>query len=194
MATKKKYPSSCRVWDTFLRIPDPSTTDLAPVADAGWLEAKGVSASAPIVLRLLRREVLPLVRRRHDQPIRGYFFLVHNRESGVPTTKEDKGAYIHMRLYFYDAKTPQQVAKLIGDQWEMTRPIREESEDIAGIDRKFVRSGSADAIREILKAQSELVLKIIETYTDDVDTLVLIGQVRQCLHYVANMCQIKVVG
>lgn len=199
LTKRAKRQPSCKVWDAFLRIPDPSTTDEAPVADESWFATKGVYSSAPAVLRLLQREVLPLVRRLttgYDQSIGGYYFLVHDRESGVPTTKEDKGGYIHMRFYFWAAKTSSGVQKILGDKWEMLRPIHDEGDKVAGIDEKLLRNRSegAAAIREILKAQSELALKIVETYVDDADPLVVIQQIRQCLHWTANMFQMKVVG
>ena len=185
----------CGVWDTFLRIPDPATSDEVPVAEDGWLDAKGVSPAAPAILRLLQREVVPLIRRLENRSMRqisGYFFLIHNRESGVPTTADDRSAYIHMRLYFCGVRSRAAVQKLLGGEWVMTRAIYDEGTSIAGIDPKFIRGGSVDAIREILKKQSELALQIVRTYTDDVDPLALIGQVRQCLHYLSNMLQMRV--
>ncbi len=199
--SKTRREPACKIWDMFLRIPDPNTSDEAPIADDKWFEAKGVYPSAPAVLRLLQREVLPLVYRFHYNKkgdsvhlTTGYFFLVHDRNSGVPTTVDDKGGYIHMRVYFSIPKTYARAKKLIGGKWEMLRPIYEESADIAGIDKKLIRRRGADAIREILKTQSQLALHIVAMYTDDVDPMVLIQQVRQNLHFLANMFQIKLVG
>jgi hypothetical protein len=195
--TKTKREAPCSIWDAFLRISEPNTADEVPVAEPGVLEVKG----APEVLKLLRNEVLPLVRKLSavrtnlvSDQISGYFFLVHNRESGVPTTREDKGAYIHLRLYFYYLNKRARVEQILGDKWEMLTPIRLESSEIAGIDKKHLRDGSVDVIRDILKKQSELAMQIINAYTDDVDPLVMIGQVRQNLHYLANMFQMKSVG
>jgi hypothetical protein len=201
MPAKKKREAPCRIWDAFLRIPEPNVSDEVPVVEPGVLEAKGVYGSAPAVLRLLRREVLPLVRRlaailtaQVSDQISGYFFLVHARESGVPTTKEDRGAYVHLRLYFYYSNSRARIEQLLGDKWEMLTPIRLESAEIAGVDKKSLRSGDVNAVRDILKKQSELALQIVDAYVDDVDPLVMVQQVRQILHFQANQFQMKVVG
>jgi hypothetical protein len=76
----------------------------------------------------------------------------------------------------------------------MLTPVSEESAEIAGVDRKSLRDGSVDVIRDILKKQSELALDIIDAYVDDVDPLVMVQQVRQILHFSANQFQMKVVG
>lgn len=196
----------CRIWDTFLRISPIS--DEAPIAEDSWFQAKGVSPGAPHILRLLQHEVIPLIRDRlsnkklmqHvnnykpalDDRISGYFFLVHDSSSGVPAPPGDRDGYIHLRLYFWHARPRSRVQKLLGGSWVMTKPIRDEGTSIAGIDPRHIRGGDVGAIRKILKAQSELALQIVETYTDDVDLLTLIGQVRQNLHYLSNMFQIKV--
>lgn len=192
---KRKQEERCAIWDTFLRIPSGATSDEVPPVDPSWLDMKGVYHSAPALLRLLQREVIPLVRRTmtgYDQPVSNYFFVVHDRESGVPTTADDKSGYIQMRLYFWATTTLSKVQKLLGDKWVMTKPIHDEGMKIAGIDEKFIRDGKVDAVRDILKAQSHLALQIVDTYTDDVDLLILIQQVRQNLHYLSNMFQMRV--
>lgn len=195
-AAKKKRPPASKIWDVFMRIPDSSTSDQAPVADEGWLAARGAYASAPVVLKLLQLEVAPLLQRLEDDReiefVWDAFFLVHAYGSGVPTTPADRGVYIHLRIYFVEAH--RSISHLVSDKWVMHTPVPEESEEIAGIDCKLLREGSVDAIRYTLRLQSSWLLTLLGDYRDDVDPILLLGQVRQCLHFFANMCQIKVVG
>jgi hypothetical protein len=195
-AAKKKRQPASRIWDAFLRIPDANTSDLAPVADEGWLASKGAYASAPIVLKLLQLEVVPLIRRLEDEQlidlVDNSFFLVHAYGSGVPTTSDDRGAYIHLRLYFHEAH--KNISHLFSNKWAMLTPVLDESDEIAGIDRKLLKNRSVGTIRELLRLQSRWVLELLEAYRDDVDPVLLLGQVRQNLHFFANMCQIKIMG
>ncbi len=50
-------------------------------------------------LDMLRSVVAPLVRDLTQKGvIHWYCFLVHDRESGVPTSKEDDRLYVHLRM------------------------------------------------------------------------------------------------
>lgn len=195
-AAKKKRQPASRIWDAFLCIPDANTSDLAPVADEGWLASKGAYASAPVVLKLLQLEVVPLIRRLDDEAALymagDCYFLVHAYGSGVPTTPDDRSAYIHLRLYFREAH--RSISHLLSDKWVMHTSVLDESEEIAGIDRKLLKTGSVDSIRAALRNQSYWLLELLEAYRDDADPVLLLGQVRQNLHFFANMCQIKIVG
>jgi len=193
-----------RDWVTFLRVPEPSTTDLVPALEPVWCQARGINPAAPNVIRLLRDKVLPLVRGLEKKSgLVGYHFLVHDRLSGVPTTEDDHGAYIHLRLVFkkgyefdkYIAgwtlghrapgqATPQSMA------FVMTRPAATGQTEIGGVDLGLIPGGLVKA-NHLINLQSAWVLAFIEAHAwrDDAD---MVKQTRQYLHYFANMLQINV--
>lgn len=180
-----------RQWSMCLRIPDPSTSDQAPALDQGWLDAMGVHFHAPLVLRLLRDHVSGLIGALRDE-LEGWHFLVHDRESGVPTTADDKAAYLQLRLYF---KHPIR-ALTNPEPFVFVRPVAVEGESApAGIDLGIVKGlTKRDKLRRIDKtlcAQSELVLAMVDAHDwkDDAD---MVRQVRQVFHWVSNMLQMRI--
>jgi hypothetical protein len=186
-----------RTWETFLRIVDPSKQDLAPIADAAWCTAKGIEPEAPELLLQLRDEVLPLVRRleKGTPALTWFSFLVHNRESGVPTTPEDHGAYIHLRMMFKRGEAPDfDLTRVIPPAWAMTHKC-ELSSEIAGFDLKalsLIGNEGVDRVWYLIGAQSKMFLSLIENHRPDTDGLTLTKHVRQFLHFFANMAQMRV--
>jgi hypothetical protein len=178
-----------RFWETFHRIPQPSASDVAPVVDAEWLASRGVYPGAPAVINLIRGAVLPLVRElERKRGLARCVFLVHDKDSGVPTTPDDQGQYLHLRLVF---KRPTRFAPSGG--WCMTRPMIEGVE-IGGINREILRGGDVSAAWDLIGRQSAWVLDLIEAHEPGADPAAMVKQARQFLHYFANMLQTKVVG
>lgn len=175
-----------RDWATFLPIQEPNTNDKVSALDPGWCLASGVYPGADVVLRLLRDEVLPLVRhleRRHG--LIAYHFLVHGRLSGVPTVETDNGSYIHLRLTF---KKPKESLDLVhSPRFVMTRSVTNGGVP-GGIDGSLV---SVAACAKLINAQSAWVLALIEAHRWKDDAL-MVRQVQQFLHFFSNMLQIKV--
>lgn len=164
-----------RIWDTFLPIPAASTTSEAPPLDSDWLAAIGAGPGAPLILSLLETEVFPVVRRlARTGRLEWYMFLLHDRNSGVPTTPEDKGAYVHLRLVFRRSQARPALPKA----FQMTYG-REELPDTTG------------RVARLIGYQSEWVERLVSSlpHTDDAAR---VREVRQFLHYFANMTQIKV--
>ncbi len=180
---------AARDWSTFLRIPEPGTSDLAPALDPGWCAASGVNPGAEVVLRLLRDEVSPLLYELLlNRGLSRYHFLVHDRLSGVPTTEKDHSAYIHLRLWFRD---PIVLELSAFPKFEMTRSVTGETSAIAGIDLALLTSKSVAIAVEIIELQSQWVIRLISEHTwkDDAE---MVRQVRQFLHYFGNMLQMRV--
>ena len=76
-----RTPELNRVVETFVRIG--TSTELSPDR----------------YFSLLRTFVAPLVRNLRARNLVGWFsFLVHDRDSGVPTTQQDQAAYLHLRF------------------------------------------------------------------------------------------------
>lgn len=175
------------VWDTFLRIPEPATSDVAPSVDAEWLSARGINPGAPALLQRLREDVLPLVRRL-EKKLDRWFFLVHDRSSGVPCLPSEDGGYVHLRLSFKRAVAEPHLP----GKWQMTRAITDEGSVIGGVDLKLLQSRDSACIRELLAMQSAWVLRVVEWHRADADEAAMLKQVRQLLHYFSNMTQMRV--
>lgn len=180
-----------RDWDTFLRVPGPSTTNLASM-DAGWLSQHGAHWTSPIVIGLLRDEVLPLVRslERSNSNLMSYFFLVHDYQSGVPVSAMDKASYIHLRLKFEEPTL--YVQKSETSAWEMTRPIIDDGESPSGVEDTLFRAGYDRPAQIVLWQQSKWVLDVLEMHKQTADTGQMVLQMRQFLHYFSNMTQMRV--
>ena len=50
-------------------------------------------------LDFIRNEIAPIIRRLEElKLISWYSFLIHDKNSGVPTTKDDNRSYVHLRF------------------------------------------------------------------------------------------------
>jgi hypothetical protein len=167
-------------WETFLRIDRQATSDNPPVADAEWLRSKAIEPGAPIVLGHLRRDVLPFVRElEREGTLEWYSFLVHGYRSGVPTTPEDASSYVHLRFRSSGAQ------HLTPPGWLWTRNC--ELGEIAGLSA----IDTAQAWR-LIGEQSKLFLDFLAQYGPEVDDLVVLKELRQFMHFFANMSQMVV--
>jgi len=178
-----------RDWATFIRIPEPSTSDAAPRLDPQWCAARGINPAAEVVLRMVKDEVVPLIRwLEKNHGLEGFHFLIHDRESGVPTIEGDHGAYIHLRLFFNQPKGLD-----LGNypKCVLTRPNDERREPFAGLDMRIVKNQDVSGAWELLNQQSAWVLRLLEAHewTDGAD---IVRQVQQYLHFFGNMCQMVV--
>jgi len=186
-------------WETFLPIAKSLRLDEAPTADSMFLASRGIDADAPIVIAHLRRDVLPLIRALEQGAIIWYAFLIHDRNSGVPTTADDDRAFIHLRLKFeHDPLNNWDLAEFLTDghwlrqpsPWVLTRRC-ELSTDMAGVDCHALR-GKSEHAWQLLGAQSEWVLDLIEAHVPDADNYTMLKHCRQFLHFFANMLQMRV--
>lgn len=176
-----------RKWETFLPISQFYTSDAAPAFDSAWCTAAGVNPSSEIVLRLLRDKVLPFVRDLQDNHhLLSYNFLVHDRNSGVPTDEKDHGAYIHLRLSFYQPRTLKNK-----DGFVMTRPIpAHHDKTIAGVNLDLFKNRNINEVWLLINKQSEWVLTFIEAHTWKYD-VAMVQQVKQFGHFFCNMLQMS---
>lgn len=174
-----------RVWRTFLKIDSSLLKDKAPVADALWLAQQGMNESSPIVVELLREHVWPLVLVNHPTQI---WFFVHNRESGVPTTEDDKSAYLDITLVFPIARGLKLDAPFV-----MTRPDKL-SEQCAGWDLKQlkVRGMEIELVHRLHDTQARMLLQFIASFKKDADTMTILKHLRQYMHYLANVTQMRI--
>lgn len=177
-------PKTSTVWRTFLKIDSPLLQDKAPVADALWLAQQGMNESSPIVVGLLRRHVV-MLQKILGPRLKWMWFFVHNRESGVPTTEDDKAAYLDITLVF-DYPTTFSLLR----PYVMTRPD-ELSNACAGWDLTKLRSGTKD-VHGLHNMQAQMVLQFLKCFHSDVDTMTILKHMRQYLHYLANVTQMRI--
>ena len=123
-----KQPNFSQLYETFIRI-DP--------------------ASNPI--DLLRFQIRPLINRLRDERlINWYCFLIHNRESGVPTSADDRNAYFHLR---FDLKKSTNKIDFLPDYCVMTRKVdRTRIESITGVDKSLLKDNQIEEAWKIIGA------------------------------------------
>lgn len=183
--------------ETFLPLASVNASDLAPDADAAWLMSKGIDPAAPALVRQLRDEVLPLIRRlEKNQGLEWYSFLVHAYPL-VPTLAADTRAFIHLRLSF---KSKKQAHGCLGKyysieplpvEWRFTQAIKMPTE-IAGVDPKVLWNGGIHDAWRIIGEQSAWLLSFIDRHKKTEDVLQLVKHMRQFLHFFANAVQVRV--
>ena len=101
-------PDITRMVETFIRI------DVRADLVATWQR----------YLNLLRLVVAPLIRElMRDRLIDWYSFLVHGRQSGVPTTEEDDGVYIHLGMALAPGIDVASLLDRLPASCVMTRPM-----------------------------------------------------------------------
>lgn len=178
-----KFDPNCS-WESFWPLPDPLKTDLAPELDAEWLAARGIDPDAPLVLRCLRDEVLPIIRDLEDAgTLSWYSFFIHGYASGVPTTPDDRRSFIHLRFVLNSLTTPR-----LPEGWLFTRR-RPLSPEIAGIRVTALADGDIDTAWRLIGVQSAWVLAFVEQHKN-ADMLDLVKHARQFLHFFVNMTQV----
>ena len=169
-------------WESFLPLRAAVRSDLAPPADPAWLMARGIEADAPVVFRAVRDHLLPIVRQlERERAIQWYAFPVHDLSSGVPTTAEDKDAYLHFQ---FRARSP---------KWEWKPPVPWMMTRRAGIPDAMAgveKIGIERALR-IWGEQSAWYLALVEAHVG-VDEVEAMMEVRQFLHFFANMAQMRI--
>jgi len=165
-------PDLDRIWETFIQIPSPSLLG--------------------IYVQMIRKQLAPLIL---DLQQRGfidwYCFLIHDRNSGVPTTENDLHAYFHLRFALREEVSPSSFLSSLSVCCTMTRKARVEAvQSILGIDSGLLKNRDIRQAWRIIGEQSEWVLKMLDIYREDADPYPT--QIVQFLHFFANMTQVRV--
>ena len=148
------------IWETFIRI--------LPGED---------------VIDLIRSRVQPVVSRLRDEGGVGwYHFLIHNKDSGVPTGQEDNAAYFHLRFEFKDSDP----SEILPSYCVMTR--KHAPENIYGIEKTLLKNEEINEAWRVIGEQSEWVLNMLAIHKEDVK--VPAKQIFQFMHYFSNMLQL----
>jgi len=167
-----KEPDLDNLIETFIQIPyGPDATQIAVWQD---------------YVDLLRTRISPLIRDLQDASLITWFaFLVHNRQSGVPTEENDQGIYVHLRL---EAGPGVNIDDLVGKlpEWctmtrKMPTPPRTKLDNC---DVSFFRGGRVENGWRVLGEGSAWILSMLESH--DPDKPIPPQNVSQLLHYIGN--------
>ncbi len=135
---------------------------------------------------LLRAKVIPIVNDLRDRDvINWYCFLVHNRQSGVPTTDTDQGFYVHLRLGLTENAAERQLISELPSYCMMTRrmPVPT-SGSLDNIQIDALRNGEVEYGWRILGEGSEWILKMLGDH--DERARIPPQNAGQFLHYIGN--------
>lgn len=144
-------------------------------------------------LELLRSNVAPLVRNlMHKKTISWYSFLVHTRQSGVPTSLDDNGIYVHLRMALTNPTSKIDFIRALPSFCLMTRKMPIPNlPSLDNVDIQFLAGAQVEQGWKILGESSEWVLQLLDCH--DPKKLVLPQNVAQFLHYLGNQLFVRAV-
>ncbi len=167
-----KKPDLDRMWETFLKV---SFEDVQSHKH----------------FQTLRLDLLPIISQLMERGLIDWFcFLLHDRNSGVPTDADDPSLYLHLRFSVRENVDPHAIIASLPEYFIMTRQIeRNRVESIAGIDNSLLKQQQIVEAWRVIGEQSEWLLDMLQIYREDVT--VPPEQVSQFLHFFANMTNIR---
>jgi hypothetical protein len=152
-------------------------------------------------LNVLREKVVPVIDHIEKKEIgQGYSFLIHDKDSGVPTKK--KGRWFHLRFHLYETRVITTYPKITDEkilikeelkkfkQCKMTRI--ETLRNVSGFDdderiRVFPSEvnypSKSDTVWDILAEMSSFFVRMVRGYDDTIPIL----QMWQWYHYFENI-------
>jgi len=95
-------PNLDRIFETFIQVP---------------LENQFTTINYwHIYIGILYEKLIPLLDNlREKKLINNFSFLIHNKDNGVPTNKEDNNPYIHLRFELADNIFPDELKSILPD-------------------------------------------------------------------------------
>lgn len=167
-----KKPDLDQLWETFIKIP----TEEEPI-------------SLNDVYDTIRFKIYPVISRLRDSHILDWYcFLIHNRNSGVPTSEGDDNPYFHIRFELRENINPND---FLPSYCVMTRKVRNEQvESITGVDKSLLKNEEIEEAWRIIGEQSEWLLDMLNIHKEDAD--IPPEQIGQFLHFYANMTCVAV--
>jgi len=143
---------------------------------------------------IIRNQIYPLITKlKDDGIINWYCFLVHNKDSGVPTTPDDTSLYFHIR---FDVKEDINLMQFLPSYCVLTRKIEPSwVKDISigqGVkfDTMLMKDESIEEVWRLIGEQSEWVLNLLNSFKENVT--IPLQYVGQFLHYYANITMLQV--
>ena len=161
-------PDLNRMWETFIKIGLPQETSLQKIVCT--------------IRSKISRMIYGL---NQEKIINWYFFLIHNRESGVPTTQDDDNLYFHIRVALRKNVKPKDFRESLPDYCVMTRPIERRLESIVGINKSIIENKEIEEVWRIMGEQSEWIINMVNIHKENV--AIPIPQITQFMHFYLNM-------
>lgn len=164
-------PNLNQMWEAFIKIGLPE------------------EFTAEKVIHMIRVELHPLIiLLKNEKIIKWYSFLIHAKESGVPTTADDRNLYFHLRFGLKEEVNPELLNKRLPDacldmKGEKIRQIR--PSEIAGVNKSLLKNEEIEEAWRIIGGQSEWVIDMLSIYKEEIE--VPVDQVRQFMHFYPNM-------
>ena len=171
---KMEKPDMNRMWETFIKIGLRKETSFGRI------------------INMIRFNIYPMIEDlKQKKIINWYHFLIHNRESGVPTTEDDNNLYFHIRFTLnknIEVKEEKDVNGFLPNYCVLTRKRKPRRiERISGIDKSLLRNEKIEEAWRIIGEQSEWLLNMLDIHKEDVEIDKYPKQIAQFLHYFFNM-------
>jgi hypothetical protein len=124
--------------------------------------------------------------------IKSFSFLIHNKDNGVPTNKEDNNPYIHLRLELPDESDMNELKTILPDYclFFQESPIKPPY-TMSGIESKYLIEEDFRYAWKILSNCSELVVEILKIHKDKNLPL---EHVAQFLHFLGNQFFVNLIN
>ncbi len=141
----------------------------------------------------MRQILIPLIDDLNDKNlIKWHSFLVHNKQSGVPTTSDDNRIYFHLRLELSPDKSEEELLSNLPASCTMTRKMQSLSPySIAGIHSEYLKNDDNKEAWKIIGDMSELVINIVKSHKDDRN--LPIEHIAQFLHFPGNQLSVRMI-
>lgn len=177
---KMVAPDLSRIVETFI----PITIDQGNISIAVWQD----------YVDLLRTVVSPLVRNHRAQgQVRWCSFLVHNRQSGVPTGPHDDRFFVQLRMELSPDVDETSFIKNLPTSCLMTRRMQVPTPPtLDNVDITYLNDSNVAQGWRILGEASDWVLSMIDSH--DLNKKVPKKNVEQFLHYIGNQLCVRCVG
>ena len=173
------------IWKAYLPVASSQKPPRILKADYQWFLTRGITPknlrAAIAVLRRIRTDVLPLIRRLQVvHGLIGFSLLIH-------ASPNSKKAHIDLTLMFEKRVN---VRRLFSAEWCHVKPAPPTT-NIAGIQQDALRHGVMTAAL-LLSQQSDWYLRLIESHTDTTNDIDVLKNVGQFLHFYANISQLVI--
>jgi hypothetical protein len=144
-------------------------------------------------IEILYEKLIPLLDKlREKKLINSFSFLIHNKDNGVPTNKEDNNPYIHLRLELADDIVPAELKSILPDYCLFFQNGSiEQPYTITGIESKYLIGEDFRYAWKILCNCSELVVEILKVHKDKT---IPIRHVAQFLHFLGNQFFVNLIN
>jgi hypothetical protein len=173
-------PNLDKMWETFIRIPTENSR-----------------INSDSIFDTIRFRIYPVIQRlKNDSILDWHCFLIHDRNSGVPTTQDDSNAYFHIRVSL-KKNDGFDFPKVLPEYCVMTRKVERSwvqnisiDERGTGFDTSLLKREEIEELWRIIGEQSEWLMNMLDIYKEEVQ--IPLNYIAQFFHYYFNMTQLSV--